>query len=144
MEFRVLQYFLAVAREQSISGAAESLHLTQPTLSTQLKALEAELGKQLLVRGTPGSRKVTLTEEGRILRISLTGSDDRFDGTVCRHGHVRCRRCGAVADIPWVEMGVPSDTAGYLLEGCAVEYRGLCPKCRAQLDAGRTAEKASL
>ncbi len=68
MEFRVLQYFLAVAREQSISGAAESLHLTQPTLSTQLKALEAELGKQLLVRGTPGSRKVTLTEEGRILR----------------------------------------------------------------------------
>lgn len=68
MEFRVLQYFLAVAREQSISGAAASLHLTQPTLSTQLKALEQELGKPLLVRGTPGSRKVTLTEEGRILR----------------------------------------------------------------------------
>ena len=48
MELRVLQYFLAVAREQSISGAAESLHLSQPTLSTQLKAMEDELGKQLL------------------------------------------------------------------------------------------------
>lgn len=68
MELRVLQYFLAVAREQSISAAAESLHLSQPTLSTQLKALEKELGKQLLIRGTKGSRKVLLTEEGRILR----------------------------------------------------------------------------
>ena len=64
MELRVLHYFLAVAREQSISGAAQSLHLSQPTLSTQLKALEEELGKQLLIRGTPGSRKVILTEEG--------------------------------------------------------------------------------
>ncbi len=68
MELRVLQYFLAVAREQSIVRAAESLHLSQPTLSTQLKALEAELGKQLLIRGSKGSRKVTLTEEGMILR----------------------------------------------------------------------------
>ena len=68
MELRVLQYFLAVAREQSISGAAASLHLSQPTLSTQLKALEEELGKQLLIRGTKGSRKVLLTEEGMILR----------------------------------------------------------------------------
>ena len=68
MELRVLQYFLAVAREQNISSAAESLHLSQPTLSTQLKALENELGKQLLIRGTKGSRKVLLTEEGMLLR----------------------------------------------------------------------------
>jgi len=68
MELRVLQYFLAIAREQSIVRAAESLHLSQPTLSTQIKAMEEELGKQLLIRGTKGSRKVTLTEEGMILR----------------------------------------------------------------------------
>lgn len=68
MELRVLQYFLAVAREQSIVRAAESLHLSQPTLSTQIKAMEEELGKQLLIRGTKGTRKVTLTEEGMILR----------------------------------------------------------------------------
>lgn len=68
MELRVLQYFLAIAREQSIIRAAESLHLSQPTLSTQIKNMEEELGKQLLIRGTKGSRKVTLTEEGMILR----------------------------------------------------------------------------
>lgn len=68
MELRVLQYFLAVAREQSIVRAAETLHLSQPTLSTQIKAMEEELGKQLLIRGSKGSRKVTLTEEGMILR----------------------------------------------------------------------------
>lgn len=68
MELRVLQYFLAIAREQSIVRAAESLNLSQPTLSTQMKHMEEELGKQLLIRGSKGSRKVTLTEEGLILR----------------------------------------------------------------------------
>lgn len=65
MEIRVLRYFLAVAREESISGAAEYLHLTQPTLSRQLMDLEEELGKKLFLRG---SRRVTLTEDGLLLR----------------------------------------------------------------------------
>ncbi|WP_144429939.1 LysR family transcriptional regulator, partial [Paenilisteria newyorkensis] len=47
MEFRVLKYFLAVAREKNISKAAVSLHLSQPTLSKQLKELEEELGVTL-------------------------------------------------------------------------------------------------
>lgn len=68
MELLVLPYFIAVAGEQNISGAAQALHLSQPTLSTQLKAMKDGLGKQLLIRGTPGSRKVTLTKEGMILR----------------------------------------------------------------------------
>jgi len=65
MELRVLRYFLAVAREESISAAAETLHLSQPTLSRQLKDLEEELGKKLLIRG---SKKTTLTEEGMLLQ----------------------------------------------------------------------------
>ena len=65
MELRVLRYFLAVAREESISGAAQFLHLTQPTLSRQLMELEEELGKQLFVRG---NRRVTLTEDGVLFR----------------------------------------------------------------------------
>lgn len=65
MDIRVLQYFLAVAREESITRAAETLHMTQPPLSRQLKDLENEVGKQLLIRG---SKKVTLTEDGMLLR----------------------------------------------------------------------------
>lgn len=65
MDIRVLQYFLAVAREESITKAAETLRMTQPPLSRQLKDLEEELGKQLLVRG---SKKITLTEDGMLLR----------------------------------------------------------------------------
>lgn len=65
MELRVLQYFLAVAREQNVSRAAESLHLSQPTLSRQLRDMEDELGKQLFIRG---ARQITLTDEGMILR----------------------------------------------------------------------------
>lgn len=68
MELRVLEYFLAVAREQNITAAAEFLNISQPALSTQLKNLEDELGKKLLIRGAKGSRKVLLTEEGMILR----------------------------------------------------------------------------
>lgn len=65
MEIRLLEYFLAVVREQSISAGAESLHLSQPTLSRQLKDLENELGKKLFIRS---NRKITLTEDGIILR----------------------------------------------------------------------------
>ena len=65
MELRVLEYFLAIAREQNISAAAEFLHLSQPTLSRQMKELEESLGKVLFIRG---NRKITLTEEGMILR----------------------------------------------------------------------------
>ncbi len=65
MEIRVLKYFLAVAREQNITNAADVLHITQPTLSRQLKELEDEIGKTLFIRG---KRKITLTEDGRLLR----------------------------------------------------------------------------
>ena len=65
MEIRVLKYFLAVAREGTITGAANSLHLTQPTLTRQLQELEKELGQQLLIRG---KHRITLTPEGMFLR----------------------------------------------------------------------------
>lgn len=93
MDIRVLQYFLAVAREESITKAAETLRMTQPPLSRQLKGLEDELGKQLLIRG---GKKVTLTEDGMLLRkraeelvelmektkAELASSDDSINGEI--------------------------------------------------------------
>lgn len=65
MELRDLTYFLAIARHDNLSEAARSLHLTQPALTRSLKALEEELGKQLVIRG---SRKTSLTEDGLLLK----------------------------------------------------------------------------
>lgn len=65
MEIRTLRYFLAVAREENMTRAADLLHVTQPTLSKALKALEDELGKKLFIRR---SFSIALTEEGALLR----------------------------------------------------------------------------
>lgn len=65
METRVLRYFLAVAREGSVTRAARALHLTQPTLSRQIRELEEELGQTLFSRG---GRELSLTREGLLLR----------------------------------------------------------------------------
>lgn len=65
MEFRVLRYFLTVAREENITKAAEVLHITQPTLSRQLAQLEEDSGVVLFRRG---SRRIELTAEGILLR----------------------------------------------------------------------------
>ena len=65
MDIRSLRYFLAVAREENMTKAAEALHVTQPTLSKALKSLEDELGKKLFTRH---SFSIALTEEGVLLR----------------------------------------------------------------------------
>lgn len=127
MELRVLQYFLAVAREQSISAAAETLHLSQPTLSRQLKDLEQELGKQLMVRG---SRRITLTEEGMLLRkraeeildlvhkteTEIIDSDETISGSVC--------------------IGSGETNAVRLLAGAAGTMRRMYPHVRFQISSG--------
>ena len=78
MEIRVLRYFLEVAREGSVTHAAERLHISQPTLSKQLKDLETELGKKLFVRS---SFSVRLTDEGMLLRRRAEDILDMVDKT---------------------------------------------------------------
>ena len=79
MEIRVLKYFLTVVREESISRAAEVLHITQPTLSRQLAQMEEETGVKLFQRG---SRKITLTAEGILLRRRAEEIVELVDRTV--------------------------------------------------------------
>ena len=79
MEIRTLRYFLAAAREENMTRAAETLHVTQPTLSKQLKSLEEELGKKLFTRH---SFSIQLTEEGILLRNraeDLVGMADKIE-----------------------------------------------------------------
>lgn len=79
MEIRTLRYFLAVAREENMTRAAEILHVTQPTISKQIKALEDELGKKLFTRH---SFSIVLTEEGALLRSraeDLVNMADRIE-----------------------------------------------------------------
>ena len=65
MELRVLKYFLAIAREENFTKAAQQLHVTQPTLSRQIAQLEEELGATLFVRS---NHNIILTEDGLILK----------------------------------------------------------------------------
>lgn len=79
MEIRTLRYFLAAAREENMTKAADLLHVTQPTLSKALKSLEDELGKKLFTRH---SFSIALTEEGALLRDraeDLIGMADKIE-----------------------------------------------------------------
>ena len=90
MELRLLRYFLTVAKEQSFTKAAEQLHITQPTLSRQMAALEDELGITLFLRN---GKRISLTDEGILLKRraleilhleekTLKGKEDVVEGTI--------------------------------------------------------------
>lgn len=107
MEIRVLRYFLTVVREQSITKAADVLHITQPTLSRQLAQMEDEIGVKLFERG---NRKITLTNDGILLRRraeeilqlvdktekELIEQDEQVEGKIT----VGCGEIGAVQLLP--------------------------------------------
>ena len=65
MDILQMKYFLAVAREENISRAAEYLYITQPSLTRQIQNMEKEIGRPLFERG---GRKMTLTETGMMLK----------------------------------------------------------------------------
>ena len=92
----------------------EYVHVEHPTIS----------------RSTVYRVLARMTEEGKALRLELAGGESRYDGQLHPHGHARCRICGAVVDIPPVEVEAPQDTGGFLLEAYTVVYRGICPACR--------------
>lgn len=132
MELRVLQYFLAIAREQSIIRAAESLHLSQPTLSTQIKNLEEELGKQLLIRGTKGSRKITLTEEGMILRKR---AEEILDLVKKTENEVTVSNEIIVGDI---YIGTGETDGIRLIAQAAKKLQNTCPGIRYHISSGNS------
>lgn len=134
MELRELRYFLAVAREQNISRAAEALFLSQPSLSRQMRNLEAEIGRPLFVRG---SRKITLTEAGLLLKrraeeildlhekteAELLAPPDEICGEICLGGgESQAARTVAKAAVrvrqkhPLITLSVFSGDASFVTE----------------------------
>ena len=79
MDVRVLRYFLAVAREGNMTRAAERLHVTQPTLSRQLKSLEETVGKKLFLRT---NYAIKLTDEGLLLKKRAEDIVEMVDKTL--------------------------------------------------------------
>ncbi len=129
MEIRTLRYFLAAAREENITRAAEQLHVTQPTLSKALKALEDELGKKLFTRH---SFSISLTEEGVLLR-------DRAEDLVSMADKIE-REFLSLDDI------TGGDIYFGLAESCQIrylareirEFRKVCPDLRYHITSGDT------
>lgn len=123
IETRLLQYFLAVAREQNITKAAKTLYITQSTLSKQMMDLENQLGKKLFVRG---KRKITLTEEGFFLKnraqeiiellenteTALQAEEETLSGEICIGCGNRCDGCDRLFD----------QSVSRSISGCALSY----------------------
>lgn len=133
MELRILRYFLTVAREESISRAAEALHITQPTLSRQLMELESELGKQLLIRG---NRKVALTEAGVLLRkraSELVALADKAEAELRADDEI------IAGDI---YIGAGESDAMRLVIQAAQQLRDECPHIRYHLYSGNADDVA--
>lgn len=127
MELRVLRYFLTLAREESISRAAEALYITQPTLSRQLAELEEELGVRLFERG---KRKIELTEEGVLLRRRAEEMTELADKTE-RELRERTERLAGV-----VSVGAAETVAAELLVRAVDSFRKKYPEVAFELDAG--------
>ncbi|MBQ7515748.1 MAG: LysR family transcriptional regulator [Schwartzia sp.] len=124
MELRVLNYFLAVARTENISRAAEELNISQPALSRQLMDLEEELGVRLLARG---KRRTTLTEEGYLLKQRAEEIAELVDKTVDELAHAQADVSGSI------RIGC-AETAGMKVIAEAIQaLRQDYPKIRAHL-----------
>lgn len=119
MDIRVLRYFLEIAREKNITAAAAFLHVTQPTLSRQIKNLEEELGQQLFIRG---SHSMKLTPEGMILRkraqeiismVDKTEAEFRFmENTVGGDVYIGSGETRAVYDVAQIAQELRVDYPG--------------------------------
>ena len=129
MEIRVLRYFLAVAREGNITRAAERLHVSQPTLSKQIKDLEGELGKKLFLRS---NYSIKLTDEGMLLRKRAEDILEMVDKTE--------NEFKALGEITGGDIRIgcaESDSIKYLAR-CAKALQAQYPRIRLHLYSGNT------
>ena len=133
MEIRTLRYFLAVAREENMTRASETLHVTQPTLSKALGALEDELGKKLFERH---SFSISLTEEGALLR-------DRAEDLITMADKIE-KEFVSLDDITGGELflGLAESSQIKYIADAGRELKNRCPKLRYHVTSGDTEQVA--
>lgn len=129
MDIRTMQYYLAVIREGTISAAAQSLHVAQPSLSRQMRELEEELGVTLFVRG---NRKITLTEEGMILRKRAEEMTRLMKITEEEITHVKRNIAGSI------RVGAGESFSFHYLSRTAVALSQEYPEIRFHITSGDT------
>ncbi len=133
MEIRILRYFLAVARDENMTRASETLHVTQPTLSKAIKALEDELGKKLFERH---SFSISLTEEGALLR-------DRAEDLVTMADKIE-KEFVSLDDITGGELflGLAESYQIKYIADAIRKLKNRCPKLRYHVTSGDTEQVA--
>lgn len=103
---------------------------------------EVQLKDTTISRATVFRVLADAAKEGKLIRLHIPGSDDRFDITTGKHCHIRCRNCGRVDDvninisetvIKTIKVVGDADAFGYSIEGYEIEFFGLCPKCTTEI-----------
>lgn len=105
---------------------------THPTADELYRLVRDRLPR--ISRATVYRNLEQLAEAGMVTKLFGTGNQKRFDGDTARHHHVRCVKCGRIADIrlvrePDAEPEV-ADACGYRILDRQVDYLGICPECR--------------
>ncbi len=133
MELRHLRYFLAVADEGSFTNAAARLHVTQPSLSQQIRQLERMLGAELLLRAK-GRRGVGLTDVGRVLEKEARGVLEHVDRSMLLVDRAVARRPSLlrVGVPPWMPPSFVADIADQMVRRL--------PEVECELEAATSAD----
>jgi len=133
MTLQQLEYFLAAARHGSFSAAAETLHMAQPSLSEQIRRLEAELGVPLFTRG---GRGLELTEAGRLLRPRAEATLAAAEEARTAVGEIRALTGGTAS------FGTFGNPPSDLIADLVQDFRKRHPAVRVRLVGHNSAEVA--
>src|SRR3712207_1819139 len=133
MTLQQLRYFLSAVDHGSFSAAAESLHMAQPSLSDQVRRLEAELGVSLFVRA---GRRLELTEAGQTLLPHAERTLEAAEETVASVREIRTLSGGTVS------FGTFGSAHHYLLSGLVQDFRAQHPDVRLRIFGQKSSEGA--
>lgn len=104
-------------------------HVSAGAIYRELQTTHPDIGRATVFRVL-----ADMADDGRLLRVTVAGSDDRFDITTAPHCHVHCRLCGKVDDIvfdcePELITHI-KNASGFKVEDEHIEFSGICRECQ--------------